>query len=178
MPDFRNYLQHPNSSYNLLILPIEAAVVCICGSKFAVTNLHMWGCDGWMLQKSISLCKISNRLGNCEILYGQTRLREIWVYDSFWTDIKYCTRPQVLCFANLWYLLSNRTMPWYKTISRHGQVPSHPTRWLPLLSMVVLLSTGTVEGKQGSILVVLLGTGKVEGDKGSMLAVLLETRRV
>ena len=37
--------------------------------------------------------KIPKWSGNCKISYEQTRLREIWVYDLFRTDI-YCTRPQ------------------------------------------------------------------------------------
>ena len=45
-----------------------------------------------------ALCKISNRLADWVMIYGQTRFHEIWIYDAFWTDILYCTAaPLHLC---------------------------------------------------------------------------------
>ena len=42
------------------------------------------------------LCKISNRFGNCEISYGQTSLREIWVLRYVSDGYPIVHRAQVL----------------------------------------------------------------------------------
>ena len=50
---------------------------------------HFKACKNLHCVVETLMCKISERLGNWEMSYGQTRFREIWATDEFHRDIHY-----------------------------------------------------------------------------------------
>ena len=50
---------------------------------------HFIACKNLHCAVETLMCKISERLGNWEMSYGQTRFREIWATDDFHRDIHY-----------------------------------------------------------------------------------------
>ena len=71
---------HLNLKFRKILFVHNNRFSCPIILKFCT---EQWYCHG--------LCKISKRLCNYEITYGQMRLWEMRVYDAFRTDIQYCT---------------------------------------------------------------------------------------